>query len=286
MTLKGYGKFWAKLNAPSQFSLLKSWKIPLKWARRSKFLTLLLIFFWKLNWLNLNVSQEFPVMTLKSYGKFGAKLNGASQFRLLKTWKISLERGRKSKFLILLVSFFWKLNWFRLKLSLEFPVMTPKGYGKFGAKLNGASQFSLLKSCKISLQWEGRSKFLTLLLIFFWNLNWLNLNLSQKFSVMILKGYGQFWAKLNAPSQFSLLKSWKIPLKWARRSKFRTLLLIFFLKGKLVQVETFTGVSCHDAEGLWTVWGKTECSFPIQPPEKLENFFGVGEKVKISNSIG
>ena len=250
MTLKGYGKFGAKLNAPSQFSLLKSWKIPLKWARRSKFLTLLLIFFWKLNWLNLNVSQEFPVMTLKSYGKFGAKLNGASQFRLLKTWKISLERGRKSKFLILLVSFFWKLNWFRLKLSLEFPVITLKGYGKFGAKLNAPSQFSLLKSWKISLEWARRSKFLTLLLIFFWKLNWLNLNLSQKFPVMTPKGYGKFGAKLNGASQFRLLKTWKTSLEWARRSKFLTVLLIFFLKAKLIQVETFTGVSCHDTEKL------------------------------------
>ena len=103
---------------------------------------------------------------------------------------------------------------------------------------------------------------------------------------MTLKGYGQFGAKLNGASQFSLLKSPKTSLEWARRSKFRTLLLIFFLKAKLVQVETFTGVSCHDTEGLWTVWGKTECSFPIQPPEKFENFFGVGEKVKISNCIG
>ena len=103
---------------------------------------------------------------------------------------------------------------------------------------------------------------------------------------MTLKGSGQFGAKLNGASQFSLLKSPKTSLEWARRSKFLTLLLIFFLKAKLVQVETFTGVSCHDTEGLWTVWGKTECSFPIQPPEKLENFFGVGEKVKISNSIG
>ena len=74
-------------------------------------------------------------------------------------------------------------------------------------------------------------------------------------------------------------------MEWARRSKFLTVLLIFFLKAKLVQVETFTGVSCDDPEGLWTVWGKTKCSFPIQPPEKLENFFEVGEKVKIYNFI-
>ena len=60
----------------------------------------------------------------------------------------------------------------------------------------------------------------------------------------------------------------------------------FFLKGKLVEPETFSGVSCPDTEGLWKVWAKTESWFPIQPPKNLENFFRVGEKVKISNFIG
>ena len=68
--------------------------------------------------------------------------------------------------------------------------------------------------------------------------------------------------------------------------KISNFIAYFVLKTKLVQAKTFRGVSCHDTEGLWKVWGKTECSFPIQPPEKLENFFGVGEKVKISNCIG
>ena len=43
---------------------------------------------------------------------------------------------------------------------------------------------------------------------------------------------------------------------------------------------------CPDTDGLWKVWGKTESSFAIQLPKNLENFFGVGEKVKISNFIG
>ena len=60
----------------------------------------------------------------------------------------------------------------------------------------------------------------------------------------------------------------------------------FFLKGKLVDPETFSGVSRPDTKGPWKVWGKTESWFPIQPPKNLENFFRVGEKVKISNFIG
>ena len=47
----------------------------------------------------------------------------------------------------------------------------------------------------------------------------------------------------------------------------------FFLKGKLVEAETLSGVSCPDTEGLWKVLGKTASWFPIQPPKNLENFF-------------
>ena len=60
----------------------------------------------------------------------------------------------------------------------------------------------------------------------------------------------------------------------------------FFLKGKLVEPETLSGVSCPDTKGLWKVWGQTESGFPIQPPKNFENFFQVGRKVKISNFIG
>ena len=67
--------------------------------------------------------------------------------------------------------------------------------------------------------------------------------------------------------------------------KISNFIAYFFLKHELVEPESFTKVFCHDTEGLWTVLGKTECSFPIQPPEKLENSFEVGEKVKISNCI-
>ena len=67
--------------------------------------------------------------------------------------------------------------------------------------------------------------------------------------------------------------------------KISNFIAYFFLKPELVEPESFTKVFCHDTEGLWTVLGKTECSFPIQPPEKLENSFEVGEKVKISNFI-
>ena len=227
LALKDYGKFGVKLNGASQFSLLKIWKISLEWARKAKFLTLLVIFFWKVNGLSLKLLQEFPVLIMKGYGKSGAKLNRAFQLSLLKIWKISLEWLRRAKFLTLLVIFFWKLNGLSRKLSQEFSVLTMKGYGKFGAKLNGGFQFSLLKAWEFSFEQAKRSKFRTLLLIFFWKLNGLSRKLSQEFSVLTMKGYGKFGAKLNGGFQFSYLKIWKFSFERARRSKFRNLLVPF-----------------------------------------------------------
>ena len=60
----------------------------------------------------------------------------------------------------------------------------------------------------------------------------------------------------------------------------------FSVKGRLVETETFTGVSCPGSEGLWKVWGKTDSWFPIQPSKNLQILFRVGEKLKISNFIG
>ena len=71
-----------------------------------------------------------------------------------------------------------------------------------------------------------------------------------------------------------------------KKVKMSNSIAYFFLNVKWVEPETFTGVSCHDTEGLWKVWCKTEWCFPVQPPENLENFFRVGEKVKICNAIG
>ena len=70
---------------------------------------------------------------------------------------------------------------------------------------------------------------------------------------------------------------------WAgKKVKISNFIGFFFVKGK---PEIFTRVSCSDTEGLWKVWGKTESTFAIQLPKNLENFFRVGEKVKISNFI-
>ena len=46
-----------------------------------------------------------------------------------------------------------------------------------------------------------------------------------------------------------------------------------FLKGKLVEPESFAGDSHPDTKGLWKTWDKTESWFHVQTPNKLLNFF-------------
>ena len=56
---------------------------------------------------------------------------------------------------------------------------------------------------------------------------------------------------------------------------------LVFLKGKLLEPQSLTGVSCPVTAGLWKVWGKTESWFPIQAPQGRENLFRMGKKVEI-----
>ena len=93
-------------------------------------------------------------------------------------------------------------------------------------------------------------------------------------------GKTELWFPIQPPKNLENL------FRLGRKVKNFNFIGFFFLKGKLVESETFSGVSRPDTKGLWKVWGKTESWFPIQPPKNLENFFRVGEKVKISNFIG
>ena len=94
------------------------------------------------------------------------------------------------------------------------------------------------------------------------------LKLSEEFSVLTLKGYGKFGAKLHSSFQFRVSKTWKF-LSSGEKVRISNFIGFFFVKRKLVQPETLSGVSCPDTEGLWKVWGKTELGFPIQPPKNL-----------------
>ena len=62
------------------------------------------------------------------------------------------------------------------------------------------------------------------------------------------------------------------------RVKISNFLGLPFPKGKLVEPENFTGVSCPDTEGLWKIWGKIECRFLIQSPKNLQKFLSSGQE--------
>ena len=100
------------------------------------------------------------------------------------------------------------------------------------------------------------------------------------------EGLWKVWGKTESGLPIQPPKNLENFFRVGRKVKIFNFIGVFFLKGKLVESETLSGVSCPDTEGLWKVWGKTELWFPIQPPKNLENFFRVGRKVKISNFIG
>ena len=62
------------------------------------------------------------------------------------------------------------------------------------------------------------------------------------------------------------------------RVKISNFLGLSFPKGKLIEPESFTGVSCPGTEGLWKVWDKTECRFLIQSPKNLQKFLSSGQE--------
>ena len=100
------------------------------------------------------------------------------------------------------------------------------------------------------------------------------------------EGLWKVWDKTESCFPIQPPKSLESFFRVGEKVKISNLIGFFFVKGKLVEPETFAGVSCHDTEGLWKVWDKTVSCFPIQPPENLKKFIRVGEKVKISNFIG
>ena len=57
----------------------------------------------------------------------------------------------------------------------------------------------------------------------------------------------------------------------------------FWLKEKLPEQKSDTGLSCPDIEGPWKVWGDSDSWFPIQPRKKSANFIPACQKMEIWN---
>ena len=62
----------------------KNWSICFKLPEKIKISYLIAFFVWKVNGFNQTLSQEFHLVTLKSFGTFGRKLNAAFQINLPK----------------------------------------------------------------------------------------------------------------------------------------------------------------------------------------------------------
>ena len=83
------------------------------------------------------------------------------------------------------------------------------------------------------------------------------------------EGLWRVWGKTESWFPIQPPKILEIFFRAGRKVKIFNFVGSFFAKGKLVEPETFTGVSCPDTEGLQKVWGKTEWWFPIQPLKNL-----------------
>ena len=170
-----------------------------------------------------------------------------------------------------------------LKLSQDIPVWKLNSCGKFGEKLNRGFQFSLLK--KFTGVGE-KVKISNFIAYFFLKVKWVEPETFTGVSCLDAKWLWKVWGKTEWCFRVRPSEKLENLFGVGDKGKISNFIGCLFVKGKLVEPETFTGVYCPDNEGLWKVWGKTESWFPIEPPKNLENFFRVGEKVKISTFIG
>ena len=90
------------------------------------------------------------------------------------------------------------------------------------------------------------------------------------------KGLWKVWGKTASWFPIQPPKNLVNLFRAGEKVKISNFIGLFFPKGKLVEPQNLTGVSCPDTEGLWKVWGKTQSWFAIKQPKKLGNFFRLG----------
>ena len=230
VTLKGCAKFGPKLNANFQISPTKIGQFVSSCQKGYKFEILLVSFVSKVHYFNQKLLQVFYLVTLKSCGKVGPKLNANFQIRSTKIGQF-VSRVRKGyKFQILLVSFVWKVHYFNKKLLQVFYLVTLKSSGKFGPKLNANFQISPPKIGQFVSSCRKGYKFQFLSVSFVWKVHSLNQKLSQKFDLVTLKGCGKFGPKLNAAFQISPPKIGQLLSSSLIVSKLEILLVSFVWK--------------------------------------------------------
>ena len=171
MTLKSSGKFGPKLNANFQISPPKIGQFVSSCQKGYKFEIWLVSFVWKVHSLNQKISHKFYLVTLKGCGKSGPKLNANFQISPTKIGQFVSSGQKGYKFQFLSVSFVWKVHSLNQKLSQKFDLVTLKGCGKFGPKLNAAFQISPPKIGQLLSSSLIVSKLEILLVSFVWKVH-------------------------------------------------------------------------------------------------------------------
>ena len=161
----------------------------------------------KVHSLNQKLSHKFYLVPLKGCGEFGPKLNANFQIIPTKIGQFVSTCQKGYKFQILLVSFVSKVHSLNQKLSHKFYLVTLKGCGKFGPKLNANFQISLPKIGQILLTCRKGYKFQILLVSFVSKVHYFNQKLLQVFYLVTLKSCGKFGPKRNANLQITPSKS-------------------------------------------------------------------------------
>ena len=216
VTLKGCGKFGAKRNAHFQISLPKIGQFLSTCRKGYKFQILLISFVSKVHCFNQKLLPVFYLVTLKSCRKFGPKLNANFQISPSKIGEFVSSCRKEYKFQILLVSFVSKVHSLNQKLSHKFYLVTLKGCGKFGPKLNANFQISPTKIGQFVSSCRKGYKFQILLVSFVSKVHSLNQKLSHKFYLVTLKGCGKFREKRNADFQINPPKIGQFLSSWGK----------------------------------------------------------------------
>ena len=129
------------------------------------------------------------------------------------------------------------------KLSLEFPVLTRKGYGKFGSKLNSGFSFSHPENWWILLELLRRWKFQVLLSFGLLFLRGKLVELKTLLRSLVLWHWGTM---KNLSQNWIVVANWALPKiseflsSRLEGGNFKFLLGfgLLFLKGKLVELKT------------------------------------------------
>ena len=211
----------------------------------------------KVNWLNEKLLQKTFVFwhgrAMKSLGK----LNRA--FLFLPPPKIVefLSTGPEGGI-------------FKPWQEFYFVALTLKSHANLGITLNAALLISLPKIGQFLLtEWKG-SNFEILLLSFVWKENWLNQKTITGVLFCDTEKPGKLWDNTECCFPSKPLKSWSISFDWAKRVQSWT--KNFYKK-----------LSFSDTEGPWKVWVNWIVLSYFSLPQKLLNFFPLGQRVEYSN---